>query len=337
MKRLKFWAALLAVCGILLRPEAAVSGGQAAMRQWFSSVAPALFPFLALMPALTGPEACAAYEAAFAHLMRPLGLPGSAAPAVVIGMIAGSPGGAIALMRIAGQTNMPRRQAVRIALAMCGLSPAYLILGVGQGVCGSARAGITLACLQAAVQLMLLAVLRPFCRDISGSVSAQKAAGGEKPIRAAVETVLGVAGCMVLFSTIGSVAAEFAGEKAGSLLGLVMDLPSGLNGLSLWKEPLSTLLMGAGVGFGGLCIAAQNLDALRGIGVSAGRYLAVRSIAALVMGALAQQLLSCKEREIDLVFHTRTVYAASLLAACAILIPVLIKFSKKLILNRGKA
>ena len=78
MKRVKFCGAILILAGILIRPEAAVAGAQRAMYLWYTSVAPALFPFLALLPVLTGPDACAAYAAVLSRLMRPLfGLPGT--------------------------------------------------------------------------------------------------------------------------------------------------------------------------------------------------------------------------------------------------------------------
>ena len=62
MKKIGFPAALIAVAAILMRPEAAAAGAQQAMRVWFTSVAPSLFPFLVLMPLLTGSEACAVYD-----------------------------------------------------------------------------------------------------------------------------------------------------------------------------------------------------------------------------------------------------------------------------------
>lgn len=331
MKRVKFWAALLAAACILLRPEAAVNGAQAAMRQWASAVAPALFPFLALLPALTGPEACAAYEAAFGRIMRPLlGLPGSAAPAVIIGMISGSPGGALALRRIAAQTGMPAAQSARVALAVSGVSPAYLILGVGTGIFGDSRLGLRLAGMQIAVQLILLLMLRPLCRNIRGEIPQPPLLHREKPIARAVETVLGVCGYMVFFSAITSALTSYIGEAAGKYLLAAADLPSGLPALA--QVPA---LMGAAIGFGGLCIAAQNLDALEGVGVRPGQYLCVRVLAAAMMAALCglthPGIAQAAPR-----MHTRTAYALSLLAAAAALIPALIFISGKLFLNKRK-
>ena len=89
MGRWKFPLAMLAVAALLLWPETALNAGREAMRTWAASVAPALFPFLLLMPALTGAEAARAYEALLGRWMRPLlGLPGAAAPAGAVGLLA---------------------------------------------------------------------------------------------------------------------------------------------------------------------------------------------------------------------------------------------------------
>ena len=137
MKRTKFLGAVLIFLLILLKPQQAATSAQQAMAAWYSSVAPALFPFLVLMPLLTSKEACVAYERLFGRWMRPVfRLPGSAVPAVIAGMIAGSPGGAIALRRVVSNSGLTGPEARRIALAVGGVSPAYLIMGVGQQLHG---------------------------------------------------------------------------------------------------------------------------------------------------------------------------------------------------------
>ena len=225
MKRLKIWGVVLVLTALLMRPETAVSGAQAAMRTWASSVAPALFPFLALMPVLTGPDACAAYGRLFSCIMRPVfRLPGSAAPAVIVGMVAGSPGGALAVRRIAGQAGMRREQAARIALALGGVSPAYLIMGVGYGLYGSPRMGMQLAAIQAAVQLVMLRLSGLFCSGLQGIAPALDESTSASPVRAAVENMLAVCGYMVLFSSIAGVAAGFAGRNVGTALLLAAEL-----------------------------------------------------------------------------------------------------------------
>ena len=339
MKKLKFWGAALVLVGILIRPEASVAGAQRAMRLWCEGVAPALFPFLALLPVLTGPEACAAYNAALSWIMGPLfGLPGAAAPALFIGMISGSPGGALAVRRVAGETGMRCADAQRVALALSGLSPAYLILGVGQGLYGSAALGMRLALIQACAQLVLLALLRGVLRGGEESVAPlPESTRGRNPVRMAVESVLAICGYMVLFSAVACAVASFAGEWVGAALLLVADLPSGLAELAQWQTPGRMLLQGAAIGFGGLCIAAQNLDAMRALGVRARDYFAVRGVAAGLIACASGLLLRPADSEAEVFANAGgNAYAFSLLAAGVIALPGLIFLTKNLFLNIQK-
>ena len=337
MKRVKFCGAILILAGILIRPESAVAGAQRAMRLWYSSVAPAMFPFLALLPVLTGSEACAVYDAVFSRLMRPLfNLPGTAAPALIIGMISGSPGGALAVRRVAAEAGLRRSEARRVALALSGVSPAYLILGVGQGLYGSIALGVRLALIQIAAQIGLLILLRRYQSE-NEEIPILLNERERGPIQAAVESVLSVCGYMVLFSSISCVVASFVGENFGTMLLLATDLPSGLAGLARWEIHGKMLIQGAAIGFGGLCIAAQNLDALRPLGVRTGEYISVRGIAAMIFAGMSGLVLPKQGSGAETYAGGgMQVYAFSLLIAGAAVLPALIRLTKTFCFNNRK-
>lgn len=338
VRKAKYVGALLVVVGILFRPESAVEGAQRAMRLWVSSVAPALFPFLVLMPVLTGPEACAAYTALFSRIMQPLfRLPGQAAPAVFIGMISGSPGGAIATARIAGQSGMQCGQVWRIALAVAGVSPAFLVMGVGQGLYGSAALGAKLALIQMAVQLILLFALRScFCGETE-CATLKLEQTQDQPVRQAVEHVLVICGYMVFFSALACVAASMLGKESGLALLLLMDLPSGLAELSACSFSGASFVLGAAIGFGGLCIGMQNLDVLGPTGLSLRDYIAVRCMGAALMGVgcmlvLPESTIRLAER----VQNPINACAFSVLIAAVLALPGMVYFSKKYLINRAR-
>ena len=338
VKRMKLWGAILLLAGILIRPESAVAGAQRAMRLWCSSVAPAMFPFLALLPILTGPDACAAYDVILSRVMRPLfNLPGSAAPALVIGMISGSPGGALAVRRVAVEAGLRRSEARRIALALGGVSPAYLILGVGQGLYGSVALGIRLALIQIVVQIGLLLMLRGIQAGEEEVISLPREERARGAIQRAVESALVICGYMVLFSSASCVAASFVGDSIGTGLLLVSDLPSGLAELARWEIPGKLLIQGAAIGFGGLCIAAQNLDALRPLGVTAKEYFSVRAIAAGAFGGISGFVLQSQGTGAEkYVNGSVQVYAFSLLIAGAMALPALFLLTKTFCFNNRK-
>ena len=334
LKKLILTTCILAA--ILLRPEESVAGGQRAMLLWCASVAPSLFPFLALMPVLTGGEACRAYRRVFAGVMGKLfGLPGDAAPAVVIGMVAGSPGGAIAVRRIAGEAGMSRNDAQRLALSICGLSPAYLVLGVGHGIYGSAALGWKLAGIQLAIQLGLLIALRKarFAEDEACAPQMEAAGSG---MRGAVESVLVICGYMVLFGAVSNVAASFLGRIPGAMLLLALDLPGGLGALPALGMAAEIPMACAAIGFGGLCIAAQNLDILREIGVRARDYLCIRGISAGIFAALGALLVRNGSNAGAGMLNARQAYTFSLLFASIFALPGLFFLSKNLFLNKTK-
>lgn len=357
--RLKPVAAALMLLLLLVRSEAAVAGGQRAMRIWCASVAPSLFPFLALMPMLVSDAARAFYQRAFGRLMAFFSLPASAAPALLIGLVAGSPAGALAARRVArgqrgnrefenrtGEQNVPPQAAQGLALAVCGMSPAYLVIGVGQGLFGSTRLGWRLALAQLGTQLTLLFFLRRFQSDpvprktSINAAAARRTFGNDDSdnphsnhrysengcpesvgpenvcpenrdldnrnldnrnfdnrysennrsedggLKRAVESLLSICGYMVLFGSASAAAASLLGERLGLVLLALCDVTGGLAGLARWQAGLRFVAVGATVGFGGLCIAAQNVDVLRPLGVDLKKYLRIRILAALLCACL---------------------------------------------------
>ena len=154
-------------------------------------------------------------------------------------------------------------------------------------------------------------------------------------MRAAVEGVLVICGYMVLFGAIGSVVASFTGANVGLAVLLTADLPSGLAELSARSFPGKMLIQGVAIGFGGLCIAAQNLDALRGIGVQATECLAVRGVAAGLFGCVSGVILRAQEANFASTFgKPGLTYAFSLAIAGIFAVPGLIFLSKELFLNK---
>lgn len=334
MQKLKLIGAILVTILLFIRPQAAVAGAQSAMGVWYSSVVPSLFPFLVLMPLLTGGEACKTYEAMFSRWMKPIfRLPGSAVPAVIAGLIAGSPGGAIALRKVTANSKLNASQAKRIAFALGGVSPAYLIFGVGERLYGSIQYGIRLAMMQATIQLLLLIIL-PSEEKGQGNLNVEFREKNEKPIRDAMETLLGICGYMMFFSVIAASVAALIGEKLGGALLALMDLPSGLAYMAGSNIPMKKIIQSAAIGFSGLCIISQNLDVLKEIGIEWKKYIGIRGVSAALF-ALFGGLIEMKE---EWVFakgfaNVRETYAFALLIAIIVAVPCVFSISKNLFLN----
>lgn len=277
-------AALLAL--LLSDTRAAMAGAARAMVQWANAVAPALLPFMALMPLLTCDEAARAYERLLGRPLRAaLGLPGAAAAALVAGMVAGAPAGALAARDVAARAGMTRGQLRRLAIAATGFSPAFLVGGVGEGLMGSPALGWRLLQAQVLTQLSMALLLRRAFQSDGGPVPELPADGGDRPVRGAVLALLTICGYMALFQSAASVIAARAGERAAGALLCLADAPSGARVIANLPPALDRakpVLLAAVCGFGGACVAAQNLDALKGCGVRPAPYVGFRLLAAAI-------------------------------------------------------
>ena len=314
---------------LLAFPETSLSAAQAAMYAWYSSVAPALFPFMTLMPLLTCP-------AAVGRLARPLlNLPGAAAPAAVIAMTAGSPAGALAATRICSNAGMSRSQLERLLWCTCGLSPAFLVTGVGASMLGSPADGHILLRAQIFSQITMLLLTRNVAPD--QPLPPPDPQSQPEPVRTAVLNVLTVGGYMTLFAIIAAVLARILRSETAGLTALcLLDVPSGareLANLPLNRET-RLLLLAAMSGLGGLCIAAQNLNACKNLGVRRGKF---------ALAKLSQALLNVAATALQLRWSTPNAenvlppLEISALTAVFLMLPVLISWKKDPFLNKRKS
>lgn len=275
MEVVKFCGGAILICAMLAFPETALNAAREAMAAWYYSVAPSLFPFMALMPALTAPGAAAIWEKLLGRWMRPLlGLPGSAAPALAAGMMAGSPAGAAAAMRCPGLT---KADAERLVCCVCGFSPGFLITGVGASMLGNAADGRLLLKSQLLAQLTMLLLSRrkTSAEDMPAHIHQEIIS----PICAAAANILAVCGYMVIYSVAAAlISGALGSEIAGTAVLCILDMPSAARRLSQFPvcREWKLMLLSAVIGFGGLCAAAQNLSVCGKNGVSAKKYMLAR-------------------------------------------------------------
>ena len=305
---------------LLSRPAAAVNGAREAIQQWYHVIAPSMLPFMALMPLLTSDEAACVYEGLLGGLTRRIyKLPGASAPALAAGLLAGSPTGCAAARRVAVRAGMTRGQLQRLAIACCGLSPAFLISSVGSTLLGDAVRGHVLLRSQIATQLLMPIVLKPFCRD-SSPITAE----GKSVALPPMLTVLNVCGYMALFGAMAASIGALVGETLGRLCLLTMDINAGVRLLSATVLPLRMKLIAISAlsGFGGICVCAQNLSVLGDI-VHPMSFIAGRVAAGLIAaGFTALQSMEVKMNDL------LNPYAISCLFVCLLAFPAIIKLEK---------
>ena len=316
------WLAGLTMMGLLLMyPQPAVEGAQAAMYLWYKNVAPSLFPFMALMPLITCADAMRAYEALLGGVMRGLfDLPGAAAPAFFTGMVAGSPAGAIAVRRVAARGGMNAGEARRLAGAVCGLSPAFLLSSVGAGMLGSIHYGRILAGAQLTAQILTAVLLRLLWKGKRFEERAERDDDPDVSARGPVQAILSVCGYMAFFGALARVARHLLGKTAGDAILCALDMPSGAKLISELPCPVETkvLVIAAMAGFGGVCVLAQNIGALGQASIGVPELLFARLLSAALTALSAFVFIHIPD------LHALSAFRYGVLGMAALVIPILV-------------
>ncbi len=267
----------LALCAyMLIFPSECISRARSAMELWARAVAPALFPFMALLPVLSGETARRGYGRLFGFIMKPLfKLRGEAAAPAVVGLLGGSPAGAIAIRRAATENALTSREALTVAVLASGCSPVFLVCSAGAGMFGDAGIGYKLlACVWLSQLISALVVARLPEKLLRAShikipETAQKA--GASAIGDAVVGTLTVCGWMVLFSVFG-----------GALPSAFTQITEISAACARSAEMGSAPLAAFSCGFGGLCAGCQNMSHLNKAGVNAIVYFIIKAICGLL-------------------------------------------------------
>lgn len=338
--RLRWIGGLVLAAMLLGNPRAAAQGASRAMAYWCDAVAPALFPFLALMPLLTCREAADSYARLFGRAMDLLfELPGAAAPAVIIGMLAGAPAGAIAAREVAARCGMNRRQLYRITLAVTGFSPAFLVSGIGASVLGREDMGWKLLIAQLLTQLSMLRLLRHAWRERIEPVPAAADRLSEQPIRAAVLTLLTICGYMAFFGSLAAAMRDRLGLYISNAALCLLDVPSGARVIAdISLDPdIKLLLLAAMCGMGGVCVALQNLNVLRDCGLGASEYALMRMFAAAI--SACWMLLIVKALPFDTILRVgecnhRRYFTLAALAVSILAVPVVVRCYRSTLLHK---
>lgn len=242
-------------------PNEAAAAAMDGMQSWARNVAPVMFPFAAIMPYLTCLEARHAYDRLLGGLVRrAFRLPGGCASAVVTGMMAGSSAGALAVRRVAAAEKLTRGQTARLAGIACGVSPVYALSVMGAALAGSKAMGWRLVIAQATAQLATGLLFRRAFDVEDKPMESEMRQDAERPVSAAVAAVTRVGGYMTLFSVGLTLAQLLLGDWV-MYASPFIDLPAGAEFCT--RRALPEWVSAAALGFGGICVACQNLGTLK--------------------------------------------------------------------------
>lgn len=333
------WALAGAALMILMLwrfPDQARSAALEALSVWLHSVAPGLFPFFVLMPALTCPEAIQLYERILGRVMRPLlGLSGRTAAAFGVSLLAGSPAGAAALARLDAEQPFAPDEALRAALLCSGCNPLFLTGAVASGLLNRPELGWVLAASQLLAIVCSGFLLRQTGKQKNTPHRISSPPAAQSTIRGAVLQILSIAGCMVFFSVTARLSALCAARifphfNMETPLLCLMEVGSGC--AALCALPLGdgrVPLLAAAIGFSGLSICIQALGYLRPMGVRTRDFLLGKGLHALLCALFSLLLMRLHAPAAPVFSPIRTIdwtlplFPAVLGAGCLLLPPML--------------
>jgi len=264
---LRLIAGLVFAALLLASPADALAAARQAISVWAASFVPALLPFFVVTPALSSDEAAGLYRRIFGRAFKALfGCPGQLSGAALIGLMAGSPAGAIAAQRLRGDAT--DAEMTRGALLASGVSPGFLITAVGTAMLGDSQLGAVLFRAQLAALLLGGLILR---RAFSGGAP-EIPAVAERPARTdsftgAAVAMLSVCAHMVVFAVAARLTAKMLPDGFEEGILSLMEVSGGCAAVAAMplSRALRMLLISFACGFGGLAIMAQNMLKLQGV------------------------------------------------------------------------
>lgn len=309
-------AAAALFLALLLDPAGAAAGVREGLSLALGTAVPALFPFFLASSLLVSTGGAAVLGRLLAPLTRALfGLPGAAAPALVLGLAGGYPVGAKTVRELLDAGLLTHDEAERALTCCNNTGPGFLVGMCGAAILGSPRAGLFLYAVHA-VSAVLTGVA--LSRRENGPSSARPQAAARRPlsacfvdaVQAAGVTALRVTAFIVTFSallrllrglgTVDALARLLA--PLCPLLGLPrtgadalvlgsLELTCGLSALPQSAGRALLPAMSLLVAFGGLSVWCQSAAVLAGSGLSLRPCVVGKCLHGLLAGALASVLL----------------------------------------------
>ena len=294
---------LLVVCGagLLLWSEDVSAVMTATVDLCIRILLPSLFPFFVLSSLLVSSGIVQRLAPRLEHFTRVVfGLPGSCAPAVLLGAIGGYPVGAKTVCALFQQGNCRKEDAVH-ALHFCNnAGPAFVIGAIGSGLLGDKQLGILLYGLHLISALLIGSISNEYKVAVKQYSITEKdkkrppfTACFLQAVTGSFSAFLNVCAFVLLFAVIMCLIGQLPLLSRldplchGMLCG-VLELTSGSMALASAALPKRVLLPALSFlcGWGGLSVQMQTVSFLREAGLPCREYLRYK----LLHGALAALL-----------------------------------------------
>lgn len=269
-------------CCFLLQPQAAAQGTATGLQICASAILPSLFPFFVLTDYWIRSGNADALARFASPLMRWLfHLPGTAASALIMGIIGGYPVGARVTAQLYGQKQLKKEEAEQLLLFCNNAGPAFVLGILGGIVFQSTFLGIVLYLIQVLSALLVGFLFRPKrhqSRSNSSTIDKPTRSGVQEWTQAITNaggTCVQVCTYILFFSILTQciytlLPYKFQAGKFFPLLVGFLELAGGAKALSagLWPRELQFALSALLLGWGGLCVMMQSVSIIQAAGLS---------------------------------------------------------------------
>ncbi|MBQ9964259.1 MAG: hypothetical protein IJP14_03980 [Clostridia bacterium] len=273
-----FFGLILAAATVflLMYPAAAAAGISRGLSVCASVIIPTLFPFL-VISGLTARSGVAA--AIGRRLERPtrrlFGLPGCAAPAVLLACFGGYPAGGAAVADLVHTGQLTRDEGERmLRFCVCG-GPGFILVTVGSRLMNSTPLGLILFAANLLSAFLIGTISAPHTARRGGSMTRRPAPVSiaeafTQSVSAACQTLLNTCGFVTVFSTVLALL-DACLPSSPALLSCLLEVSCGCIRAAALREA-APLVLGFTVGFGGLSVHCQIAAAFTGTGVITPRF-----------------------------------------------------------------
>lgn len=274
MKRF-FWLliSLLFAAGLLLWPEEVRSALAASVTSCLSTLAPTLFPFLAVTSLLLRSGAGELLSRPLAPLCRVLRLPACCGAPLLMSFLGGYPAGARGVSLLLEKGRLTPAQAARMMLFSVNAGPAFVVSYAGAAILGDEALGWLLLLSGTLSSLLLAAVTAPFAPRVEEAPTPTAPLDPHPLVSAVTDACRAtwtLCGWVVFFSGVTALLRAsgllsyvnqlmtlfgLSSPQAGVLTTFLLEVTAGTGAASaLWASPV---LLAFGLGFGGLCVHLQ--------------------------------------------------------------------------------
>ncbi len=265
---------LIAGAGLLLYPREVAAALARSITDCLSTLAPTLFPFLALSSLMLRTGAGDLLARPLAPLCRWLRLPACSGPVLLLSLTGGYPAGARGVSLLFEQRRLTPSQAARLMLFCVNAGPAFVVSYAGSALLGDVRLGWlllgagNLSCLSLAAATALgaprpekaspIPVLpdpHPLVSSVADACRATWGLCGWVVFFAGITALLRCTGLLGAVNSLLTATGLLSSPQAGALTASLLEVTAGARAAA--ELAASPVLLAFALSFAGLCVHLQ--------------------------------------------------------------------------------